>query len=33
MGWPVDHFDFDESERYNAMCPFVYETSIDSYQP
>lgn len=33
MGWPADHFDFDESEHYNATCPFVYDVFIDSYQP
>lgn len=33
MGLPADHFDYEESEFYNGMCPYVYELFIDSYQP
>jgi hypothetical protein len=33
MGWPEGYFDLGESERYNGMCPFVYQNFIDSYRP
>ena len=33
MGWPLDYFDFDESETYNGFCPDAYDVFIDSYQP
>ncbi len=33
MGWDPLYFDFDEAERYNVMCPFVYDNFVNSYQP
>jgi hypothetical protein len=33
MGWPIDYFDFDESETYNGFCPDAYDVFIDSYRP
>lgn len=33
MGWPQDYFDFDQAERYNVMCPYVYDNFVNSYQP
>lgn len=32
-GWPLDHFDLDESEYYAGFCPDVYDVFADSYQP
>lgn len=33
MGMPQGHFDLEESEYYNLMCPTVYSHFADSYQP
>lgn len=33
MGWQLDHFDLEESEYYNAMCPNLYDIFADSYNP
>ena len=33
MGWPLDHFDYEESEYYNGTCPNVYDKFADSYLP
>lgn len=33
MGWDPNYFDLDESQRFNAMCPYVYDNFINSYQP
>lgn len=33
MGWPPDHFDLEESEHYNDMCPYVYDNFASSYSP
>ena len=33
MEWSTDHFDLDESEYYNGMCPDVYDNFANSYLP
>lgn len=33
MGWQPDHYDLEESETFNAMCPDVYDNFADSYLP
>jgi len=33
MGWSVDHYDLEEAEYYNAMCPVVYDNFVAAYQP
>jgi hypothetical protein len=33
MGYPAGFFDFQQSEYYNGLCPFVYDNFINSYRP
>ena len=33
MGWPTDHFDNEESDRYVGMCPYVFDNFVNSYRP
>lgn len=33
MGWEPGHYEFEESEYYNDICPNVYDVFADSYQP
>ncbi len=33
MGWQPDHFDYEEGEYYDGMCPDVFAAFAASYQP
>lgn len=33
MGWNPSYFDLDEAQRFNGMCPYVYDNFINSYKP
>jgi hypothetical protein len=33
MGYPAGFFDLQQSQYYNELCPFVYETFKNSYKP
>jgi hypothetical protein len=33
MGWPTDHFDYEESEHFVGMCPYVFDNFVNAYRP
>jgi hypothetical protein len=33
MNWPAYYFDFNYAQRYNGICPYIYDLFVDSYQP